>query len=259
MLYLKSRGYQMLNQGNNVPDKTIAVVVQDFNTGFDYSEIDSLISKPSKKRDWFDPHFYRCLPLTIGNQYGYVIKCQYDFSIIWNGGNTTDDLVFEVYETAETLNKKYPRIDSHFGHGIATIDLPFTLRTPPNVNLMTINPPNTILPNITVMTGVVESDNLRRSFTINLKVQVPNMKVFIPAGTPIAGILPIPRYYGDEFKLVNARDIFSEELVDEEVQSIADALIKRTEIEFSSKNRVGQDYLKGRDVYGNLFPDHQKP
>ena len=249
----------MLNQGNNVPDKTIAVVLEDYDNGFDYSQIDTLISKPSKKRDWFDPRFYRCLPLTIGNQYGYIVKCQYDFSIMWNGGNSVDDLFFEVYEEEETLNKKYPKIESHFGHGIATIGLPFTLRTPPGVNLMTINPPNTILPNITVMTGVVESDNLRRSFTINLKMQTPNTKVFIPAGTPIAGILPIPRYYCDEFKLVNAMDIFSENLVVEEIQSIADARIKRTEIEFLSKNQVGQDYFKGRDVYGNLFPDHQKP
>jgi len=252
----------MINQGNNVPDKTIAVFTDQFKYDLESKERDrlyNLIDKPSKKRDWFDSHFYRCLPLVIGNQYGFIIKSEFDFSFTWNGENNVNAISFEFDENKGDLNKLYPRIETHFGHGIITINPPFTLRTPPGVNLMTINPPNYIIPNITVMSGVVEADNLRRNFTINLKIQMPNIKVYIPAGTPLAAIIPIPRYYADQFELKYAEDIFDQETIDEESQTLLDVVTHREEVEKDLPNQVGRHYFKGEDVYGNKFPDHQKP
>jgi len=251
----------MINDGiNNVPDKTIAIFYDDIESNFEKKYINQIIEKPLKTRDWFSSHFYKCLPLSIANQYGFIIKSQYDIDFLWNGGENLEDTSFYIEEGEQNKNYyKYPEIKSWFGHGIITITLPFTLRTPPSINLMTINPPNYILPNITVMSGVVESDNLRRDFTINLKIQIPNIRVRIPAGTPLAGIIPIPRYFADNFNLVDAENIFSENVFIEEYQARNDAYIKRTEIEYDSKTKVGRDYLIGQDVYGNKFSDHQKP
>lgn len=253
----------MINQGNNVPDKTIAIFINYFDKFYDYNLIDerinNILEKPSKKRDWFNPHFYRCLPLTIGNQYGFVIKSEFDISVIWDGGNSKESTKFIFNEEIEELNKKYPRIESHFGHGIITISPPFWLRTPPGVNIMTINPPNFIIPNITVMTGVIETDNLRRNFTFNLKIQIPNIMINIPKGTPLSGFIPIPRNYSDKFELKYAKDIFDQETIDEEIQAVQDVEIFRDEVEPTLKNNVGKQYFFGEDVYGNKFPDHQKP
>jgi hypothetical protein len=252
----------MINQGNDVPDKTIAVFTDYFSHNFESKErnrLSNIIEKPSKKRDWFTPHFYRCLPLTIGNRYGFIIKSEFDFSFIWDGTESTESIFFNFDKTKNNLNDFYPRIESRFGSGIITINTPFVLRTPPGVNLMTINPPNYIIPNITVMTGVIEADNLRRNFTFNLKIQIPNIQVNIPAGTPLAAFIPIPRYYADSFELEYAEDIFDKEVVDEEVQAYIDTNTFRDEIEPTLLNNVGQQYLKGQDVYGNKFLDHQKP
>jgi hypothetical protein len=249
----------MINDGvNNVPDKTIAVFPYE-SSNIGYSTTEELIKKSTKKRDWFTPHFYRCLPLTIGNQYGFTVCSQFDFAVEWDGNNDVDSVrVFTFLDESET-DKLYPRIETHFGHGILTINPPFTLRTPPGVNLMTINPPNHILPNITVMTGVIETDNLRRNFTFNLKIQMPGIRTHFPAGTPLAGFIPIPRYYADSFEIKNAEEIFDEETFIEEQQATADIGIFRKEIEFNQKNRVGKLYMRGIDVYGNKFPDHQGP
>jgi hypothetical protein len=251
----------MINDGiNDVPDKTIAIFYDDIESNFEKKYTDEIIEKPSKTRDWFSPHFYRCLPLSIGNQYGFVVKSQYDIDFLWNGGNGVNDIDFYFEEGNQDKNAyKHPRIQSWFGHGIITVGLPLTLRTPPNINLMTINPPNYVLPNITVMTGVVESDNLRRDFTFNLKIQMPNIRVMIPAGTPLAGVIPIPRYFADDFNLVDAENIFSEDIIIEEFQARNDAYIKRNEIEYKTKNMVGRDYITGQDVYKNKFKDHQTP
>jgi hypothetical protein len=242
----------MINKNKKVPDNTIALIPNQ-GDNVDYSDI---IFKPDKKRSWFTPHFYRCLPLTIANQYGFLVAVDYDFSVTWNGGDSIEDLVIE--RDGYSDNSKIS-IDSHFGSGIFTVGLPFVLRTPPGINLMTINPPNYIIPNSTVMSGSIETDNLRHNFTINIKVQIPDLTVKYKKGAPIAAIMPVQRYFPDSFDLKNASDIFDKNTVDEEKQSIKDFSNFRKDVEPTLKNHVNRFYFLGKDVYGNDFPDHQKP
>lgn len=249
----------MLNKDVNVPDNTIAIFLDDIETDFKYEDIHTILDFPDKKRAWFDPHFYRCLPLTVANQYGFVLKSQFDINVMWDGGESPSAVKFFLNEPQEEIDKRYPRIESHFGFGTFTITTPFSLRTPPGINLMTINTPNHILPNITVMTGVVETDNLRRNFTFNFKIEQPNIMTCIPKGTPLASIIPIPRYFVENFKLEDADNIFSDEVVTEEIQARTDAVLKRHEVCPELKNRVDKDYFMGRDVYQNNFKDHQGP
>ena len=250
----------MINDGiNDVPDKTIAIFTNPkiYNQELTQERILGMVKKPDKKRDWFSPHFYRCLPLTIGNQYGFTVSSEFDIAFEWTGGDKSEDT--KIYVNDKVDNSFYPSISSHFGHGVITINTPYFFRTPPGVNLMTINPPNYVIPNITVMTGVVETDNLRRNFTFNLKIQIPNIKTTIPAGYPLAAFIPIPRYYCDEFNLDFAENLFSKEVIDEETKADSAAGKYREEIEPNLKNGVGKHYMQGKDVYGNMFKDHQKP
>ena len=253
----------MINDGiNNVPDKTIAIFPSSkiYNKEITQERILGMVKKPDKKRDWFSPHFYRCLPLTIGNQYGFTVSSEFDISFEWNGGDLPEDSKIYLNEQLnDTDNIKYPNVSSHFGHGIVTINTPYFFRTPPGVNLMTINPPNYVIPNVTFMTGVIETDNLRRNFTFNLKIQIPNIRTIIPAGYPLGAFIPIPRYYCDEFNLDFAENIFSKEIVDEEIKADKDAGKYRDKVEPTLKDGVGKHYMQGKDVYGNLFKDHQKP
>ena len=251
----------MINDGaNDVPPNTIAVFRQTpQGTVLPEETVHKIFQKPNKKRDWFTPSFYRCLPLTIGNQYGFVVTSQFDFAFTWNGEDSNDAITFEFYDEFENLNKLYPIVESHFGMGIVTVTSPVTFRTPPGVNLMTINPPNYVIPNVTVMTGVVETDNLRRNFTFNLKIQMPNLKTLIPAGLPLAGFIPIPRYFGDKFELKIDTELFEEELVQEEYEAMNQALKVREEAAKINKYKVDRNYYMGVDSFGNHFKDHQGP
>lgn len=248
----------MINQGNNVPDKTIAVFVnKKYTSSLNKDRLTNILDKSPKKRDWFTSHFYRCLPLTIGNTYGFIIKSEFDFSAVWNGGLEPKDTIIKFEKEVSLLEGAFPKISTHFGSGIITIDPPFALRTPPGINLMTINPPNYVIPNVTVMTGVVETDNLRRNFTFNLKLQISNIEVMFPKGTPLAAFIPVPRYFSDSFEIKLANEIFSSETIREELEAEEYAFEKRNGIELLNKSKVGRDYLKGVDSYGNPFPDHQ--
>jgi hypothetical protein len=241
----------MINNDEIVPDNTISIL-SNMGEDVDFSDV---IFKADKKRPWFTPHFYRCLPLTIANQYGFLVAADFDFSVTWNGGDDIKDLIIERHGNE---NSKIS-IDSHFGHGIFTVGLPFILRTPPGINLMTINPPNYVIPNSTVMSGSVETDNLRHNFTINIKTQIPGITVEYKKGAPLAALLPVQRYFPESFDMVNAKEIFSQGTIDEEVQSIRDFSDYRTTVEPTLKNHVNRQYFLGNDVYGNEFKDHQKP
>jgi hypothetical protein len=247
----------MINDGvNNVPDNKIAV----FNVQDEKIKISDIVSKPSKKRSWFHPWFYRCIPLTIGNQYGFVIKNNFPFEVVWNGGSRPNDV--KIFYKNEKHKSIYPKFLTHFGSGILTLETPFVFRTPPGVNIMTINPPNFVVPNMTVMTGVVEADNLRYTFTFNLKIQVPHVKIAIPADTELAAFIPIPRYFADKFDLVKAEDLFDKDIYEEEITAYKDAEKNRHELQSKYDNpteRSDSFYSRGIDVYGNKFKDHQNP
>lgn len=212
------------------------------------------------KRDWFDTNFYRCLPLSIGNMQGFSISLPFSFEVLWNGGNNPSDLLIEVKEEEikPYIGKNFIALSSDFGHGILTINLPIQLKTPPGVNLMTIAAPNFPLAGISPMTGVVEADNLRFTFTINLKIDIPNAKIKINKDYPVAAILPIPRYFCDSFELKNANEIFSEDIIKEEQEVVLEHGQKRT---IKNQNDLNADgiYYKGMDVRGNKFKDHQLP
>ena len=104
-------------KGKEVPDKTIAVVVSPIieDSSSVENRVFNLIHKPNKTREWFTPHFYRCLPLVVGNQYGFVVTNEFDFAFTWNGESNTSAITFDFYEEKETLSKKLFMVESHFG------------------------------------------------------------------------------------------------------------------------------------------------
>ena len=164
-----------------VPENKIAIITTNFEKDlepFSFESLSEIIQPLNKfnKRDWFAKNFYQCLPLTIGNMQGFVISLPFEIDVFWNGGQKAEDLLFNFYEDEKKfVNKSHVKVYSHFGHGIFTVSPPFIMKTPPKVNLMTISPPNFLLPGLTPMCGVVETDNLRYTFTFNIKVNLENV------------------------------------------------------------------------------------
>jgi hypothetical protein len=247
----------MINQGNDVPEKTIAIFMDPDHPSLTFDKIQELVVKPPLKRDWLPSHAYNCLPVNIANQSGFVISANFGFNVIWNGGDAADDI--QITYIHENNDVPIPRVINHFGHGVISISTPFVFRTPPMVNLMTVNPPNYVLENITVLTGTVEADNIRMPFTMNWRIQKPNIFMSFPKGTPLSGIIPIPRHFCDEFKLEDASNIFNDDIMIEEIQALKDHEIRRSIIQHNTpmQDQFDKLYYKGKDIYENSFPEHQ--
>lgn len=212
----------------------------------------------SHKRYWFTKHFYKCLPLSIANMQGLLFKMPYEIDVFWNGNNSPEDLTITFFEDSEKYRKiNFVNVSSEFGHGIFTIHFPLILKTPLGVNLMTIAPPNYPLPGLSPMSGVVETDNLRFTFTLNIKIDISNINIKILKDTPLSGILPIPRYFCDSFDLVNAYDVLDKKLVEKERNVASEHNEYREKQNLFKDKFKGGHYFKGTDIKGNKFKDHQ--
>jgi hypothetical protein len=245
-----------LNQeGYEVPDNTIIVVPFDTNGDGFYTET-LLPLKGNAKRDWFNSHFYYCLPLTVGNQYGFYVPSMRDFDITWDGtsGITNDVSITFLNED----NAKKQLITSGFGSGVVTVQNMFALKTPKNINLMTVQPPNMFLPACVALTGVIETDNIRRDFTFNFKVTVPNLKIEIRKGDPLGAFIPIQRGFVENFTVGHIDSYFPKELHINE-RSESDRLgVERDTVDRQKPHSSGRRYFKGLHTDGTEYVNHQK-
>ena len=244
-----------------VPDHTILVIPEQPA----YTHMAGQLIEPlrgHKQRGWFVQHAYFCLPLLMANEYGFVVRAHYTFEVLWNGGNKAEDVVCKHILSEEEKRNHADRaqvISSHFGMGTVTVQNRWVYRTPKGVNLMTINPPNLFIDGIHHMSGIIETDNLRRDFTFNLKITRPNCRIRIPKGTPIGCIIPYPRNYIDQFQMRIADETM---LPPETIQNEQNAFklhgLERAEIDAKNPGGVGLRYMRGEDVFGNPFEDHQR-
>jgi hypothetical protein len=105
--------------------------------------------------------------------------------VTWNGGNDTSDIEIESLN-GEEVNFA----SSHFGSGILTWNLPFLFRTPPGYNLQARGPANWPKDGASPLEGIVETDWLESTFTMNWKLTRANLPVIFEAGEPICMIVP---------------------------------------------------------------------
>ena len=239
-------------------DRILALPYDDHYAGLQDSVF--LPLRGQHKRDWFSKHAYLCLPLVIGNQYGFALKSLFHATFLWNGGPEPADTTITVHNTEEAdAFGSLQLLASQFGLGIVTVQTAFALRTPPEVNLMTLQPPNAFIDGLQNLTGVVEADNLRRDFTFNLKITRPDHPIEIKVGDLLAAVMPIPRGFVERFEMIDAYEAVSPDTVALEQQTARDFGREREEVDAKNKRGVGRRYFKGEDVYGQRFEhSHQQ-
>jgi hypothetical protein len=156
-----------------------------------YSQTDYPLETAPINRDWMDKAHqrfpYRCLPLTIANQAGWVIRNPVAFSAYWYGGPNKEDVELRFDGAPD------PRVVTHFGLGTVTFTIPFLFRTPPGINLWVKGPTNWIKDGIQALEGLVESDWLASTFTMNWKFTRVCEWVRFEKAEPFCMLVPVPR------------------------------------------------------------------
>lgn len=227
-----------------VPDKTIFLVPDQLEFSHEH-----YFEKCSSKRNWFTSYFYNCLPIVFGNQHGFVLKATHSFVVRWNGTDAIDGVSVHKFDESKRGDLS---VESHFGHGIVTVQARQYFRTPKGVNMMVKAPPNYPVHGFSWMDAVVETDNLRRDFTFNIKITRPDLDIYIEQGTPLGCVVPYPRFFLDNFQLVPLSD--PEELA-KAVETAKNYAIERSQHD-GDKPRLR--YMEGKDIYNTFYHQHQK-
>jgi hypothetical protein len=146
------------------------------------------------ERSWMDEtrnrFAYRCLPLTIANSMGWELLCPHKVTVKWNGGPELQDI--RVEQEAEGAALHFAA--SHFGHGVVTFQTSYLFRTEPGTAIWVRGVPNRPKDAIAPLDGVVETDWLNFSFTMNWQFTRPGIVTF-ERDEPFCFITPVG-YHG---------------------------------------------------------------
>lgn len=214
----------------------------------------------SGDRAWMDESdrrfAYRCLPLVIANQAGWIIPNPAEFGVCWTGGNQIEDLRLQFAD-----GQVDRRVCSHFGHGVLTFTIPYLFRTPPGINLWVKGPANAIKDGIQPLEGIVETDWTAATFTMNWKLTRPDHTVHFQKGEPICMLVPAPRGLAEALDPVRRPLAHNPDLLhafehwrearlsfNDAIKQLDDAAVKRG---------WQRDYMHGHDGSGVPFPEHQ--
>ncbi len=141
----------------------------------------------TQRREWMDAtpnrFAYRCLPLVIANQYGWMLLCPARICATWNGEPGLDTIQIE-YPPDE--QRRFAT--SHFGSGILTFAVNYIFRTPPGINVHVRGPANHPKDGISALEGIIETDWSEATFTMNWKMTRPHHPVVFEKDEPFAMI-----------------------------------------------------------------------
>lgn len=232
----------------------------------DFSELIAYQVLPSKglqldtaprDRAWIDATHeqfaYRCLPMLIANQSGWVIRNSHRILVEWNGGAEPSDLTVNILDgPAES------HIVSLFGYGIITWRMPFLFRTPPGMYILARGPANMPKHGAYPLEGVVETDWAVATFTMNWKITRPGEQVLFDIGEPVCMVVPQRRGDLEAFR-PTVRPIESDPELKASYmkwRNSRQAFVRARANEVGAR-RFQKHYLRGTTVEGTTAEVHQ--
>lgn len=165
---------------------------------------------------------------------------------------------FEALEFRDKERKPF-YVHSMFGHGIITWVIPYLFRTEPEYNLWVKGPSNLWKDGVTPLEGLIETDWMSATFTMNWKLTRPGQWVRFSKGEPIAMLVPVRRHDIESFR-PEIRNLESEPDLLEKFQAWQrgrkETVERAKSLKFEEKKVEGH-YIRGHHATGERAPEHQ--
>lgn len=134
---------------------------------------------------------YRCLPLAIGNVFGWEILSPCSFKMEWNGGPLQEDIKITPLDDSPHFSRL---VVSHFSRGVVTFHTDYLFRTEKGYDLFVSGPFNHPKPNIMALTAIIETYWSPYTFTMNWLFTQAG-EVTFEKDEPFCHIFPIKHSY----------------------------------------------------------------
>jgi hypothetical protein len=164
-----------------------------------YKKIDSYIGNKKTvdhNSSLGEPTIKKCMPVFDAITAGYIMFTQIDYFFkideygrqVYNYANSTKDWAPISVHNPEAVGE-YPNLLSP----AYRVNSPWTIRTPKGYSIMVTNPLHRDTFPIKIFEAVVDTDKHPGALNFPFTLTEPNFEGLIPAGTPIAQIIPFKR------------------------------------------------------------------
>lgn len=205
----------------------------------------------------------RCLPLLVANESGWTLLNPLPFTATWTGDDSAASLAIEF---DGEIRPRQGLVESVFGYGILTWRVPFLFRTAPGWNTLARGPANWPKDGISALEGVVETDWMDSTFTMNWKLTRAAHPVRFEKDEPFCMIVPHQRgdlaSFSPELRdlessseLAEAARLGAQRRRDLRVRKFLGLYSKDFE---EARYEWQGDYFKGLRADGTAAPAHEK-
>ncbi len=188
-------------------------------------------------RQWMDEtaerHAYMCFPLSISNRLGWGISFPEDISFIWDGiTDTTSDHV--------KVLKGHRYVSTGRGNATISFSTGLIFKTDENTTTLAMPVPNLFVRGAQAYTTLISTSFYMPELPLAWRMTEPNVEITIPAGQPVAAVLPI--------SLTKLQEDYTLELLDTKPDEAYWAEIKKYGNAAQAKNEVGDWSKMYRDA-----------
>lgn len=189
------------------------------------------------RRDWMDEthgkHAYMCFPLNLTNRLGWGISFPTDIRFIWDGITDTSADHIKVLEGHEHVYTDRGNASISFKTGLI-------FRTDAETTMLSMPVPNLFVRGAQAYTTLISTSFYMPELPLAWRITEPNIEILIPAGTPVAAVLPISLTgLENDYELCMSEDYVSQEYWNE---------VKKYGDEAEIKNGVGDWSKMYRDA-----------
>lgn len=166
-----------------------------------YKNAKSYFAPDGKKRPLMEgevPHsvgatIKRCMPLWDMMTAGYIIETPYDIYV----HQRVDGPYYQWVTEPAIAFQPEEQLQSHpaFPKGQLGVRIihPWSIKTPKGWSILIMNPTHRPQTPISILPGIVDTDNYSLPFNMFIILNDPNFEGMIPAGTPFAQVIPFKR------------------------------------------------------------------
>jgi Family of unknown function (DUF6065) len=191
-------------------------------------------------RDWMDDtvqkHAYMCFPLSLTNRLGWGISFPEDISFIWDGVTDTTPDHIKILS-----GEKY--VSTARGNATVSFYAGLIFKTDERTSTLTMPVPNLFVRGAQCYTTLISTSFYMPEMPIAWRVTEPNVVITIPAGQPVAAVLPISLSSLQEDYVLELDENYPDENYWNEVKKYGDeAEIKNGVGDWSRMYREAVDY-----------------
>lgn len=206
------------------------------------------IEQTPLSRDWMENtsgrHAYKCFPISLANTIGLSISFTEDIEFIWDG---IDDTI----SSHVNILKGHDMCNTVRGNATISFITGLHFKTSQNISMLSIAPPNYFLDGAIPYTSIISTSFFEDAFPAAWKIVKDNQKITIPAGTPVATLIPISLSQMSEMSI----SIYDKIYTEEERERINKKMIEWQRI--SNEGKFTNFYRDAVDYEGNKIGNHE--